>query len=1161
MSISTKSVHSQTSATGPTVVMGQKRKQCPQCGARVKPDRGLTQHNQAKHPAPEPGPQAPLFYFPTPNLRTPSPPLVAQSPPSPVFSSRRSPRRRQNGSPIRLPWSAAPLDLQKYGTRVETHPILDGTPCDPDGYDLPSDTVPAPSPPDEQENDYSPFQNATEFKLAEFLYNKVQMSAGDIDTLATLISELVGPDNSESVPFNNHKELYGLIDAIRQGDIAWESFTVKFNGDLPDDMGSVPAWKQQEFQVWFRDPLAIMEQMLANPTFANQFDSSPKRLFKNGKRLYHDLMTGNWAWFQCDKIAEDENTHGAMFCPVVLGSDKTTVSVATGQNDYYPLYISLGNVHSSVRRAHRNAVALLGFLAVPKTSQDHASSAEFRKFRRQLFHTSLEHVLSHLRPYMTSPRITKCPDGYYRRVIYGLGPYIADYPEQALLACIVQNWCPRCTSPPDNLDSDEGRRSHEHTASLLEGDGCTLKELWDDYGIVGDLRPFTASFPRADIHELLAPDLLHQIIKGTFKDHLVDWVFEYIDMTYSKQEANKRKADIDRCISITTPYAGLRQFHEGRGFKQWTGDDSKGLMKIFLPAIVGHVPHQMVRAIADFMEFCYLVRRSVIDENALDVLDETVARFHRNREVFRSSGVRPEGFSLPRQHSMVHYRHLIQQFGAPNGLCSSITESKHIKAVKRPWRRSSRNQPLGQMLLTNQRLDKLAAYRVDNESQGKLQPLKGYLKTLQDSLPPPPQPAPDDDEDEGAVDEPFSQGDVKLSKRGECLARGVPRELRALAVYVGQSSLPTLIRHFLYNQSHRDAPGGQRGCDVPLDRCPEIADDHPVYLHNSARATFFAPSDMSGLGGMRHERIRTVQSWFGGAARYDCVFMEGDTEEDGFSGLLPDYGRDGSPNLEVVHLDCLYRGAHLIGISGDTRLPATGLAASDSLDAFEAFYLTMTLGKRANESEPPRTPKRQATVVIASSQSPEILVARTPCKSEPHDPNLMLFSVKQEEIEESENNGRTQQRNLEESETEDETQDTDKTEDAVKASKIKKFREEYSKGVGKNCWGSPYLINSGVSKPALLLLLFLRFHNVKTGSLSYQTTYTTPKLRCQALELNLEAASYAVQLAGRDRDRAVERSNELTKEVVALRRELRRLQDGVKSTGWDLLRLADRVDM
>jgi len=56
-----------------------------------------------------------------------------------------------------------------------------------------------------------------------------------------------------------------------------------------------------------------------------------------------------------------------MFAPAIMGSDKTTVSVATGQNEYYPLYISIGNVHNSVRRAHRNALSLLGFLAIPKS--------------------------------------------------------------------------------------------------------------------------------------------------------------------------------------------------------------------------------------------------------------------------------------------------------------------------------------------------------------------------------------------------------------------------------------------------------------------------------------------------------------------------------------------------------------------------------------------------------------------------------------------------------------------------------------------------------------------------------------------------------------------------------------------------------------------------
>lgn len=194
-------------------------------------------------------------------------------------------------------------------------------------------------------------------------------------------------------------------------------------------------------------------------------------------------------------------------------------------------------------------------------------------------------------------------------------------------------------------------------------------------------------------------------------------------------------------------------------------------MKVFLPAIAGLVPPAMVHAVQAFLEFCYLVRRSQIDEAILLKIDNAVHNFHHERESFRDHGIR-ENFLLPRQHSVMHYRQLIQMFGAPNGLCSSITESKHIKAVKEPWRRSNRNQPLGQMLLTNQRLDKLAAFRVELESHGMIKSVRG--NPVRSSIARPPIPEPQDkseeDLDQEVVEGLTSEGDVRLPKRpGKCL--------------------------------------------------------------------------------------------------------------------------------------------------------------------------------------------------------------------------------------------------------------------------------------------------------------------------------------------------------------------------------------------------------
>lgn len=114
---------------------------------------------------------------------------------------------------------------------------------------------------------------------------------------------------------------------------------------------------------------------------------------------------------------------------------------------------------------------------------------------------------------------------------------------------------------------------------------------------------------------------------------------------------------------------------------------------------------------AAFIDVCYLVRQNEISSSDLNSINAEITQFHRLRQVFIDSGVRTST-SLPRQHALFHYADSIVLFGSPNGLCSSITEAKHIKSVKEPWRRSNRNNPLPQMLHTITRMEKMAALRV-----------------------------------------------------------------------------------------------------------------------------------------------------------------------------------------------------------------------------------------------------------------------------------------------------------------------------------------------------------------------------------------------------------------------------------------------------------------
>jgi hypothetical protein len=165
----------------------------------------------------------------------------------------------------------------------------------------------------------------------------------------------------------------------------------------------------------------------------------------------------------------------------------------------------------------------------------------------------------------------------------------------------------------------------------------------------------------------------------------------------------------------------------------------------------------MVQALSAFMDFCYLVRWNVLDESTLDAIDTAVGRFHANRVIFEDLGV-CNNFSLPRQHSVKHFWLLIQMYGAPNGLCSSITESKHIKAVKEPYRQSSHFEALGQMLLTNQRSDKLTTFHVNLTARSMLDGpclAPGVIPIL---------PAPPNDPDDNAVDEPRALTSISLAR-------------------------------------------------------------------------------------------------------------------------------------------------------------------------------------------------------------------------------------------------------------------------------------------------------------------------------------------------------------------------------------------------------------
>jgi hypothetical protein len=161
----------------------------------------------------------------------------------------------------------------------------------------------------------------------------------------------------------------------------------------------------------------------------------------------------------------------------------------------------------------------------------------------------------------------------------------------------------------------------------------------------------------------------------------------------------------------------------------------------------------------------------------------------------------------------------------------------------------------------------------------------------------------------------------------------------------------------------------------------------PILVFHSAVATFLAPSDQSGIHGMRRERIHSTPSWRRGQGRHDCAFVVEDEGKAGMSGMrivrvllffsieynqekypcafvewfetvkldsvtglwlvCPEY-TDGSRDKSVLHLDTFLRAAHLIPVYGGQQIPLD-FHFSKSLDFFEAYYVNKYIDHHAFE--------------------------------------------------------------------------------------------------------------------------------------------------------------------------------------------------------------------
>ncbi|KAI6108113.1 hypothetical protein F5141DRAFT_1189106 [Pisolithus sp. B1] len=471
-----------------------------------------------------------------------------------------------------------------------------------------------------KESMWVPFHTEGEWELACFLMKNIgQTKMYEFLKLNIILS------------FENARLFLKCIDKLWTG-LAWTCEIIDMCGDIVSEDGRL---KHKEC-VW---------ELMGNPAFWDIMSYVPEWAYADANSETH--------------IYDEMWTEGVVVMPVILSSDKMLLSQFSGDKKAWPVYLTIRNISKDVRhQVSAHATVLIGYL--PKKSR---LVTGYR-----LFHHSIALLLCPLANAGRKGREMICANGYICCIHPILTAYIADFPEQCLVACNKESRCPCCLVQLNKC------------GDLEDWENCcmadTLKTLqkFNAEGLHAVFDPFWKDLPFTEIFTCLTPDILHQLHKGIFHDHLVQWCTSIIS-----------EKEIDAHFQAMTQYPALHHFKKGiSSVSQWTSTEHKEMQRVFVGLLASAVEDRILLQ-------CHT-------DMTLVAMEEGLKMFHAHKHVLVELGVH-EDFNMLKIHSMQHYVTSIQALGSADSYNMEYPEQLHIDYTKDGYWASNKCNYMEQMAL------------------------------------------------------------------------------------------------------------------------------------------------------------------------------------------------------------------------------------------------------------------------------------------------------------------------------------------------------------------------------------------------------------------------------------------------------------------------------
>ncbi|KAG1898850.1 uncharacterized protein F5891DRAFT_1129292 [Suillus fuscotomentosus] len=156
------------------------------------------------------------------------------------------------------------------------------------------------------------------------------------------------------------------------------------------------------------------------------------------------MWTDDWWWNMQQHLPA-----GAVVALMILASDKTNLTCFHGDKAAWPVYLTVRNIQKDVRcQPSKHATVLIGYLPISKML--HFKDDEGHQLGHYwLFHNCMHLVMEPLIEAGHSGVEMICTDWNIHWIFPILVAYIADHPEQCLIACCKENHCPHCVVRPN----------------------------------------------------------------------------------------------------------------------------------------------------------------------------------------------------------------------------------------------------------------------------------------------------------------------------------------------------------------------------------------------------------------------------------------------------------------------------------------------------------------------------------------------------------------------------------------------------------------------------------------------------------------------------------------------------------------------------------------